>query len=161
MSANDWERLARTLRAELRHRGWTQAEFAYRAGVGTKTVNDLASGRERARIPSTTRAIEDALDWPRGTVQAVLDGEEPPKLRPALTEREQPELLFERLSHGARQERDHTVSLQEAAALIELLRRAVDRLPVNARARAILTHSADDLEWKLERAVRDDQEGSA
>lgn len=74
----DWQRLADYLRAELRRRGWTQADFAEKAGVNLRTVSRLMTGTPRQSLPHTTPDIEDAVDWPPGTSRRILEGGDPP-----------------------------------------------------------------------------------
>nr|WP_205267546.1 helix-turn-helix transcriptional regulator [Mycolicibacterium sphagni] len=65
-------------RAEL---GLSQRRFAELAGVSLGTATRLERGAGPPRV-STVPKLEDALQWPRGTFQAIRDGEEPPKVAP-------------------------------------------------------------------------------
>jgi transcriptional regulator with XRE-family HTH domain len=79
----DWRRLADEVKAELGRRRraedgrrWTQADLASAAGVTTRTVERLLSGRSK-QLPDSMPAIESALDWPAGTGWRLVMGEDP------------------------------------------------------------------------------------
>ena len=65
-------------RAEL---GLSQRKLAELAGVSLGTATRLERGAGPPRV-STVPKLEDALQWPRGTFQAIRDGEDPPKVAP-------------------------------------------------------------------------------
>jgi transcriptional regulator with XRE-family HTH domain len=65
-------------RAEL---GLSQRALAKRAGVSVGAATALERGVRHPRV-STVPKLEDALEWPRGTFQAIRDGEDPPKVPP-------------------------------------------------------------------------------
>ncbi len=65
-------------RAEL---GLSQRSLADLAGVSLGTATRLERGAGPPRV-STVPKLEDALQWPRGTFQAIRDGDAPPKLPP-------------------------------------------------------------------------------
>jgi transcriptional regulator with XRE-family HTH domain len=65
-------------RAEL---GLSQRKLAELAGVSLGTATRLERGAGPPRV-STVPKLEDALQWPRGTFQAIRDGEDPPKVPP-------------------------------------------------------------------------------
>lgn len=65
-------------RAEL---GLSQRALAELAGVSLGTATRLERGAGPPRV-STVPKLEDALQWPRGTFQAIRDGEDPPKIPP-------------------------------------------------------------------------------
>jgi DNA-binding XRE family transcriptional regulator len=59
--------------------GMDQKELAARAGVSLGSVQNAEAGAvPKARMPYTVPAIAAALGWPAGTVDAVLEGAEPP-----------------------------------------------------------------------------------
>lgn len=68
-------------RAEL---GMSQRKFAELAGVSLGTATRLERAARPPRV-STVPKLEDALQWPRGTFQAIRDGQEPPKIAPRRT----------------------------------------------------------------------------
>lgn len=144
-----WTRLAAHVRWRLNELGWAQKDLAERAGVTARTVSTLLSGRPRGREPISLAAIEQALGWAPGRAREILDN---------------PEFDAARARHGtttAPSDDEPVVDVREAMTILELLRSAVSRLPVDARARAILTASADDLEWKIERAVAAERDNTA
>lgn len=65
-------------RAEL---GLSQRKLAELAGVSLGTATRLERGAGPPRV-STVPKLEDALEWPRGTFQAIRDGENPPRVPP-------------------------------------------------------------------------------
>jgi DNA-binding XRE family transcriptional regulator len=65
-------------RAEL---GFSQRKLAELAGVSLGTATRMERGAGPPRV-STVPKLEDALQWPRGTFQAIRDGEDPPKIPP-------------------------------------------------------------------------------
>lgn len=152
----DWQRLADYLRAELARLGWTQRDLAEHSGASERTINRLLAAEDRTYLPHSVPSIEQAIGWPPGTARRVLEGAEPPFLEA----RREGHALDTAAAHteravAARREdgEPDKLSVREALTLLELLRSAVSRLPVDARSRAILAASADDLEWKIERAV--------
>ena len=70
-------------RAEL---GLSQRTFAELAGVSLGTATRLERGAGPPRV-STVPKLEDALQWPRGTFQAIRDGGDPPKVPPRSPDR--------------------------------------------------------------------------
>ncbi|MGK2904496.1 MAG: helix-turn-helix domain-containing protein [Mycobacterium sp.] len=73
-------------RAEL---GLSQRALAELAGVSLGTATRLERGGGPIRV-STVPKLEDALEWPRGTFQAIRDGQDPPKIAPRGRERAAP-----------------------------------------------------------------------
>lgn len=65
-------------RAEL---GLSQRALAELAGVSLGTATRLERGGGPIRV-STVPKLEAALEWPRGTFQAIRDGQDPPKIAP-------------------------------------------------------------------------------
>ncbi len=65
-------------RSEL---GLSQRKLADLAGMALGTVNRLERGAGTPRV-STVPKLEDALQWPRGTFQAIRDGGDPPNIPP-------------------------------------------------------------------------------
>ena len=59
--------------------GLSQRKLAELAGVSLGTAARLERGTGPPRV-STVPKLEDALQWPRGTFQAIRGGGEPPKL---------------------------------------------------------------------------------
>ncbi|WP_412078970.1 helix-turn-helix domain-containing protein [Streptomyces xanthophaeus] len=73
----DWERLAHAIEAARDAKGLTQVGLAEAAGISESTVQNLESGAERKRTPSTLPKVEEALGWAPGSGLAVLAGGEP------------------------------------------------------------------------------------
>lgn len=61
----------------------SQSDAAARAGLSTRTLWELRSGVDRRYTAKTVRLVENALEWPRGTLQALLAGEPRPSGPPA------------------------------------------------------------------------------
>lgn len=61
--------------------GLSQRSLAELAGVSVGTATRLERGAGPPRV-STVPKLEDALQWPRGTFQAIRDGQDPPKISP-------------------------------------------------------------------------------
>ncbi|WP_405769357.1 helix-turn-helix domain-containing protein [Actinacidiphila glaucinigra] len=74
-----WARLGQIIRDARASRGWTQEELAGRAGVSSRSIQETEYGRAPLRrMPPTLGRISKALEWPSGTIEAVLDGGVPP-----------------------------------------------------------------------------------
>lgn len=95
-----WARLGAALARARQAKGLTQEEVAERADCSIASVQSAESGRvPKARMPYTVTQVATALGWPAGTVEAVLDGADPPggwKDVPvqALLDAEQVETIF-------------------------------------------------------------------
>jgi hypothetical protein len=59
----------------------SQRVLAELAGVSLGTATRLERGGGPIRV-STVPKLGDALEWPRGTFQAIHDGQDPPKIPP-------------------------------------------------------------------------------
>ncbi|MFD5672360.1 helix-turn-helix domain-containing protein [Streptomyces sp. NPDC127040] len=75
--SRDWDRLARAVEEARNAKGLTQVGLAEAAGISESTVQNLESGDEKKRIPSTLPKVEQALGWAPGSGLAVLAGGEP------------------------------------------------------------------------------------
>jgi transcriptional regulator with XRE-family HTH domain len=73
----DWARLAHAIETARDARGLTQVALAEAADVSESTVQNLESGAERKRTPSTLPKIEEALGWTPGSGLTVLAGGDP------------------------------------------------------------------------------------
>lgn len=74
-----WARLGQALKQTREAAGLSQAELAERAGVSKASVSSAEAGAvPKARMPFTLGRIAAALGWPRGSIDAVLDGADPP-----------------------------------------------------------------------------------
>lgn len=74
------EWLGETVRVRRRDLRLSKEEAARRGGMSVKTWTSVEDGRP---VRDTTYVgIEDALEWERGSVHAVLDGSDPTPLEP-------------------------------------------------------------------------------
>lgn len=74
-----WARLGQALASARRALGLTQEELAGQADVGLGSVKNAEAGTvPKSRMPYTIPAIANALGWPDGAVNNVLDGGAPP-----------------------------------------------------------------------------------
>ena len=56
------------------HLRLTQRELADRAGVSVDTIQAIERGSHATHRPGTKTALEDALDWTTGSIDALLAG---------------------------------------------------------------------------------------
>lgn len=69
-----WQRLARRVAAE-RGRHWrSRAAFAKAAGISSRVVDDIESGRRSNYSEATLAAVEAALGWEAGSCLRVVQG---------------------------------------------------------------------------------------
>lgn len=74
-----WARLGQAIASARRAQGLSQGDLADRANVSIGSVQSAEGGTvPKARMPYTVPAIAKAVGWPHGSVEAVLDGAEPP-----------------------------------------------------------------------------------
>lgn len=74
-----WARLGQHIAQARRAQGLSQGEVALRANVSIGSVQSAEAGTvPKARMPYTVPAIAKAVGWPHGSVEAVLEGAEPP-----------------------------------------------------------------------------------
>ncbi|WP_327169502.1 helix-turn-helix transcriptional regulator [Streptomyces subrutilus] len=74
-----WARLGRALKQARLAQGMDQAELAEKADVSRMSVQSAEAGTmPKSRMPYTLPAIASTLGWPPGSVEAILDGAEPP-----------------------------------------------------------------------------------
>lgn len=91
----------------------TWDEVAARAGIHRETLRQIRNGTGRIR-PLSVTGLEDALEWPHGRIDAILDGDVGP------TEVSEPNLAAQH------------VSWDELLELIEDARASDDRLIYDA-----------------------------
>jgi transcriptional regulator with XRE-family HTH domain len=72
--------LAHAIRARRKDLGMTQGQLAHRADISVSGVQKLEDPTSTAARPRTLPKVEKALGWPAGAGDAILRGEEPPKL---------------------------------------------------------------------------------
>jgi transcriptional regulator with XRE-family HTH domain len=89
MPIQDFQRLAGAIQARATALGLSQQDLVSRSGLSRTTVQKLWQGDDTYAPSRRTRvAIEDALDWAPGSVEAVLAGGEPTVRREASVETE-------------------------------------------------------------------------
>lgn len=66
----------RERRSQLR---MTQGDVMAKGGPSQATIRHIESGEQQTYRRATLLDLEAALDWPMGTVDAILDGREPPQ----------------------------------------------------------------------------------
>jgi transcriptional regulator with XRE-family HTH domain len=72
-----WERLGREVARRRGELQLTQTELAQRAGFSMPTLNAIENNRSGRLSKRLRRALEQAVGWQPGSVDAVLDGGEP------------------------------------------------------------------------------------
>jgi transcriptional regulator with XRE-family HTH domain len=69
-----WESLGQEVRARRTELGLTQTEVADRGGPSVETLRTVENNRAGRLSPRMRRALERALQWESGSIDAVLDG---------------------------------------------------------------------------------------
>nr|WP_050674721.1 helix-turn-helix domain-containing protein [Mycobacterium marinum] len=69
-----WERLADEVRLRRKQLKLTQADVAERGGLSVATVRTVETNRSGRLSRRLRRALERALEWQDGSIDAVLDG---------------------------------------------------------------------------------------
>jgi transcriptional regulator with XRE-family HTH domain len=72
-----FERLAAFVRARREELGMTQNELQMAGGPSSAVLRYIESGKETKPSTRTIKALERALDWEQGSVQAILSGGDP------------------------------------------------------------------------------------
>lgn len=72
-----WEQLADEVRLRRKQLKLTQPDVAERAGMSVATVRAVETNRSGRLTRRLRRALERALEWQDGSVDAVLDGNAP------------------------------------------------------------------------------------
>ncbi len=73
-------RLAEAMQHRLAELQTDWVGIAARSGVSTQTIRDIRFGRTRTIRETTKNALDDALKWQRGSIDAVLKGGTPTPL---------------------------------------------------------------------------------
>lgn len=73
-----WELLGDEVRLRRKQLKLTQTDVAERGGLSVMTVRKLENNRAGRLTPRLRRALERALEWPDGTVDAVVDAGQAP-----------------------------------------------------------------------------------
>lgn len=72
-----WKRLGTYVRRERHRRRQTQADFARTIGISTRSVGSLERGESTRYDADTLAAVEDALAWEPGSIEAFIAGRPP------------------------------------------------------------------------------------
>lgn len=72
-----WEQLADEVRLRRKQLKLTQPDVAERGGLSVATVRAVETNRSGRLSRRLRRAMERALEWQQGSVDAVLDGQAP------------------------------------------------------------------------------------
>ncbi|OBJ84737.1 helix-turn-helix domain-containing protein [Mycobacterium asiaticum] len=72
-----WQRLADEIRRRRKQLGLTQADVYAQGGPSTETLRALENNRAGRLTVKLRRALERALQWEAGSVDAILDGRPP------------------------------------------------------------------------------------
>ncbi len=72
-----WERLGREVVSRRRELGLTQAEVAQRGGFSVTTLHGVENNRDGRLSKRLRQALEKAIEWEPGSVDAVLSGQDP------------------------------------------------------------------------------------
>ncbi len=71
----DWAKLGKAVTRRRVELGIdTIAAFARRVGLSTRILGDLESGKRSSYDPATLAKVEQALGWPEGRVDELLNG---------------------------------------------------------------------------------------
>lgn len=88
--ADDWQRLAATVRERRYDLGLTQEQVRQAGGPSTATQRHIEGAAQSHYLPVILARLEAGLGWGRGSVRAILAGREPhpadpppPAVRPA------------------------------------------------------------------------------
>lgn len=80
-SPDDWARVGRQLRTWREAEGLSRRELSDVAGVSEKSIQLAEEGRvPKGRWPQSLTAMERALGWPAGRIEAMLDASDKPDL---------------------------------------------------------------------------------
>lgn len=75
-----WERLGEEVRLRRKQLKLTQSDVAERGGLSVATIRAVETNRAGRLSPRLRRALERAIDWEAGSIDAVLEGR-PPRVR--------------------------------------------------------------------------------
>jgi transcriptional regulator with XRE-family HTH domain len=78
-----WERLGDEVRLRRKQLKLTQPDVAQRGGLSVATVRAVETNRSGRLSRRLRRALERAIEWQDGSIDAVLDGGAPRAINPA------------------------------------------------------------------------------
>ncbi|PKT67556.1 hypothetical protein CW362_39780 [Streptomyces populi] len=75
----DWARLGEWIAARRKHLGLDQRQLGEAAGVSENTISNYERGRvpARGKVPAGYYRVEKALQFAKGSIDAILDGQNP------------------------------------------------------------------------------------
>ncbi|MFD5675583.1 helix-turn-helix domain-containing protein [Streptomyces sp. NPDC127040] len=82
--AYDWIALGREIRNSRIAQGMTQGDLAAAAGVSRASLQNLERGAVRTRVPTSLRAVTDALGWASTAASSILQGDSGAPVAPHL-----------------------------------------------------------------------------
>jgi transcriptional regulator with XRE-family HTH domain len=72
-----WEQLGDAVRHRRKELGLTQADVTARGGPSVETVRAVENNRAGRLGPLSRRALERAIEWEKGSIDALLQGDAP------------------------------------------------------------------------------------
>ena len=76
-SIMSWDKLSEEVRKRRRELGLTQPDIQQRGGPGVATLRAIENNQPSRPSLRMRRALEDALEWESGSVDAILAGGSP------------------------------------------------------------------------------------
>lgn len=70
-----WERLGAEVRLRRKQLKMSQPEMAERGGLSVSTIRNIETNRAGRLSPRMRQALERAIDWEPGSIEAVLAGQ--------------------------------------------------------------------------------------
>ncbi|MBY0441360.1 MAG: helix-turn-helix domain-containing protein [Mycobacteriaceae bacterium] len=77
MRTMSWDRLGDEVRLRRKQLKLTQPELAERGGFSVATIRSIETNRAGRLSPRLRRALERAIEWEAGSIDAVLQGDAP------------------------------------------------------------------------------------
>jgi transcriptional regulator with XRE-family HTH domain len=77
-----WQRLGAAVRRDRVRRQLTQAQFAEVIGLKPRTISNIERASKDSYDPATIDAVELAMGWQVGSVDRVINGQEPVLVEP-------------------------------------------------------------------------------
>lgn len=87
MPKSDWSRLAEYVVTRRKELGYPrQVDLIHVSALGTRTLSSIEAGERTQYNRTTLAALEQALEWAPGSINDVLNGDEPTPANPDATE---------------------------------------------------------------------------
>lgn len=150
MNTPRWDRLAAQIKATMRELNMRQVDLVRESGLSIPTIRSFMSGQLRADHPTeyTIRRLEEGLTWPAGSVDRILNGEDPERALETVADVVPIERPARALSDELRAELDATYARQL------LVEQAVAKLAQMSDQLQVFRSRLDDLESTEEAAAR-------